>query len=72
MLYTKDCLITTLKKNEEIKGKIDTFKQFRELLLDELNKNFPEEHEAYVKIKQADEQQQQTELAQGENEKKEQ
>ena len=71
-MYTKDCLITTLKKNEEIKGKIDTFKQFREILLDELNKNFPEEHDAYMKIKQADEQQQQADLAQDENETKEQ
>ena len=41
------------------------------MLLDELNKNFPEEHEAYMKIKQADEQQQ-TDLAQAENDKKEQ
>ena len=56
MLYTKDCLVTTLKKNEEIKGKIDGFKQFRDLLLDELNKNFPDEHDAYIKIKQAEEQ----------------
>ncbi len=55
-MYTKDCLVTTLKKNEEIKGKIDEFKQFRELLLSELNNSFPEEHDAYVKIKQAEEQ----------------
>lgn len=42
----------TLKKNEEIKGKIVTFSSFREMLLGELNKNFPEEYEDYVKIRQ--------------------
>jgi hypothetical protein len=41
----------TLKKNEEIKGKIVTFNSFRELLLDEFNKNFPEEYNDYVKIR---------------------
>lgn len=44
----------TLKKNEEIKGKIVTFKTFRDLLLEELNKSFPEEYDAYVKIRQAE------------------
>ena len=42
----------TLKKNEEIKGKIVTFKAFRELLLGELNKNFPDEYEAYTKFRE--------------------
>ncbi len=41
----------TLKKNEEIKGKIVTFNSFRELLLNEFNKNFPNEYEDYVKIR---------------------
>ena len=54
LLYTKDCLMKTLKKNEEIKGKIVTFSSFRELLLDELNKNFPEEYQNYNKIRQPD------------------
>lgn len=40
----------TLKKNEEVKGKIVTFKTFRELLLDEMSRNFPEEHEAYTTL----------------------
>ena len=52
LLYTKDCLLKTLRKNEEIKGKIVTFKTFRELLLEELNKNFPEEYDAYMKNRQ--------------------
>ncbi|CAF0741125.1 unnamed protein product [Brachionus calyciflorus] len=54
LLYTKDCLMKTLKKNEEIKGKIVTIKTFRDLLLEELNKNFPEDYDAYVKIRQAE------------------
>lgn len=53
-MYTKDCLLKTLRKNEEIKGKIVTFKTFRELLLEELNKNFPEEYDAYMKNRQTD------------------
>lgn len=44
----------TLKKNEEIKGKIVTLKTFRDLLLEELNKNFPEDYDAYVRIRQAE------------------
>jgi mediator of RNA polymerase II transcription subunit 10 len=51
LIYTKDCLMKTLQKNEEVKGKIDTFKKFRELLLDEIGKNFPEEYESYTKIR---------------------
>ena len=47
VLYTKDFLMKTLEKNEEIKGKTVTFKTFREELLDELKKNFPEEYDAY-------------------------
>lgn len=41
----------TLVKNEEIKGKIVTFKTFRELLLEELGKSFPEEYDAYMKLR---------------------
>ncbi len=41
----------TLKKNEEIKGKIVTFNSFREMLLSEFNKNFPDEYEDYVKLR---------------------
>lgn len=31
-----------------------TFKTFRELLLEEMNKDFPEEYESYMKIRQSD------------------
>jgi mediator of RNA polymerase II transcription subunit 10 len=48
-LYTKDCLIKTLKKNEEVKGKIVAFDSFRSKLIDELKVKFPHEYEAYVK-----------------------
>jgi hypothetical protein len=54
LLYTKDCLLKTLRKNEEIKGKIVTFKTFRDTILDELNKNFPEEYDAYMKTRQSE------------------
>jgi len=40
LLYTKDCLLKTLRKNEEIKGKIVTFKTFRDTILDEKEKVF--------------------------------
>ena len=52
MLYTKDCLLKTLKKNEEIKGKIVTFKTFRDQLIDELGKNFPDEYKEYSRIRE--------------------
>ncbi len=42
----------TLRKNEEVKGKIVTFKTFREQLLDEMNKTFPEEYQQYMDAKQ--------------------
>lgn len=50
LLYTRDCLMKTLKKNEEVKGKIVTFKTFREMLLDEMSKHFPEEYESYITL----------------------
>jgi len=41
----------TLRKNEEVKGKIVTFKTFREQLLDEMNKTFPEEYQQYMEAR---------------------
>ena len=52
LLYTKDCLMKTLKKNEEIKGKIVTFKSFREQLLEDFSKSFPEEYQEYSRIRE--------------------
>lgn len=54
MLYTKDFLNKTLEKNEEIKGKIVTFNTFRNQLLIELEKNFPNECDLYIKIRKLD------------------
>ena len=51
MLYTKDCLIETLKNNEEIKGKIVDFSDFRKLLLEELEKNFPKDYQVYKRYR---------------------
>lgn len=52
LLYTKDCLIEALKKNEEIKGKIVTFGSFRDLLLNELEKEFQNEFKEYRKYRE--------------------
>ena len=52
LLFTKDCLIETLKKNEEIKGKIVTFGNFHDMLLEELEKNFPKDYQIYRKYRQ--------------------
>ncbi len=42
----------TLKKNEEIKGKIVTFNNFHDSLLSELEKNFPDEFQSYRKLRE--------------------
>ncbi|XP_002732894.1 mediator of RNA polymerase II transcription subunit 10-like [Saccoglossus kowalevskii] len=53
-LYTKDCMEKALAKNEQVKGKIDTFKRFKTLLVNELNKMFPEEIEKYKSLRDID------------------
>jgi mediator of RNA polymerase II transcription subunit 10 len=50
-LYTKDCLMKTLKKNEEVKGKIEIFDDFRSTLLNELGKTFPDEFGVYQTLR---------------------
>lgn len=49
----------TLKKNEEIKGKIVTFKTFREQLLSEMSKSFPDEYKEYTRIREEEKRDQQ-------------
>ena len=49
----------TLKKNEEIKGKIVTFKTFREQLLSEMSKSFPDEYKEYTRIRDEEKREQQ-------------
>ena len=42
----------SLKKNEEVKGKIDTFNSFRDQLMTEFSKAFPEEMVMYKRLKE--------------------
>ncbi|BFZ12957.1 hypothetical protein BsWGS_15996 [Bradybaena similaris] len=51
-LYTKDCLEKALAKNEHVKGKTDSLKRFKAMLLVELSKVFPSEIEMYRALKQ--------------------
>lgn len=50
-LYTKDCIDKALAKNEEVKGKIDSYKRFKSHLLSELSKTFPNEIAKYKAIR---------------------
>ncbi|EDO29867.1 predicted protein [Nematostella vectensis] len=52
-LYTKDCLEKALVKNEQVKGKIDAYKNFKSLLVDELSKVLPKGMKEYNKIKES-------------------
>ncbi len=49
MILSKECLLKTLKKNEEVKGKIEAFNSLHDSLLEELEKSFPHEFHAYRK-----------------------
>lgn len=46
-LYTKEIVETALYKNEETKGKIDSYRKFKNNLLLELQKEFPAEINKY-------------------------
>ncbi|KAL0270914.1 UNVERIFIED_CONTAM: hypothetical protein PYX00_008184 [Menopon gallinae] len=46
-LYTKDCIEKALTKNEQVKGKIDSYRKFKAHLLVELNATFPNEIAKY-------------------------
>ncbi|XP_077993705.1 mediator of RNA polymerase II transcription subunit 10-like [Glandiceps talaboti] len=50
-LYTKDCMEKALAKNEQVKGKIDTFRRFKSQLVHELSKMFPEEMDSYKTLR---------------------
>lgn len=45
--YTKDYMEKALIRNEEIKGKIDYYKRFKRILIEELTKVFPSEMNKY-------------------------
>ncbi|XP_043921334.1 mediator of RNA polymerase II transcription subunit 10 [Protopterus annectens] len=53
-LYTKECLERALAKNEQVKGKIDTLKRFKSLLIQELSKVFPEDMAKYKAVREDD------------------
>merc|ERR1712179_820268 len=46
-LYTKDCMEKAHSKNEEVKGKIDSYRMFKARLLLELTHVFPKEMAVY-------------------------
>lgn len=50
-LYTKDCIEKALTKNEQVKGKIDSYRKFKAHLLVELNGTFPNEITKYRAIR---------------------
>ena len=50
-LYTKDCLQKVKTKNEEIKGKIDAYKDFKNILEEELKKELPQTMDRHGKYK---------------------
>ncbi|XP_059621491.1 mediator of RNA polymerase II transcription subunit 10 [Phlebotomus argentipes] len=50
-LYTKDCIDKARSKNEEVKGKIDSYRKFKANMLLELQKTFPNEMNKYRAIR---------------------
>jgi len=50
-LYTKDCMEKALAKNEQVKGKIDSYRRFKSMLLAELSKAFSPEMAKYRAIR---------------------
>ncbi|KAH7971027.1 hypothetical protein HPB49_005203 [Dermacentor silvarum] len=50
-LFTKDCMEKALTKNEQVKGKIESYRRFKALLLLELSKVFPTEMAKYRAIR---------------------
>lgn len=50
-LYTKDCIEKALAKNEEVKGKIDSYRKFKMNMLMELQNTFPNEMNKYRAIR---------------------
>lgn len=53
-LYTKDCLERALSKNEQVKGKIEVYSQFRQELILDLGKIYPELISHYKLIRKED------------------
>jgi len=49
--YTRDYMERALSKNEEVKGKIDYYKKFKSILIEELTKVFPSEMNKYHTVR---------------------
>jgi len=50
-LYTKDCIEKALMKNESVKGKIDVYRKFRQELMKQLSKIYPEQIGEYKNLR---------------------
>lgn len=50
-IYTKDCIEKALTKNEQVKGKIDSYRKFKSHLLAELSSSFPNEIAKYRAVR---------------------
>jgi len=50
-LYTKDCIEKALMKNESVKGKIDVYRKFRQELIKQLSKIYPEQIGEYKNLR---------------------
>lgn len=46
-LYTKDCIEKALTKNEQVKGQIDSFKELKTQMINELSNTFAVEMDVY-------------------------
>ncbi|XP_012787507.1 mediator of RNA polymerase II transcription subunit 10 [Sorex araneus] len=53
-LFTQECLEQALAKNEQVKGKIDSMKKLKSLLVQELSNVFPEDMAKYRSIRGED------------------
>ncbi|KAL7643725.1 UNVERIFIED_CONTAM: hypothetical protein RMT77_005731 [Armadillidium vulgare] len=53
-LYTKDCMEKALAKNEQVNGRIDSYKRFKALLLVELSHVFGNEINKYRAVREVD------------------
>ncbi|VDP64697.1 unnamed protein product [Schistosoma curassoni] len=50
-LYTRECMEQALAKNEAVRGKLDSLRRFRMLLMSELSRQFPNEMAKYRAVR---------------------
>jgi len=51
-LYTKDCLERALQRNEQVKGKVEVYSQFRDELSKRLGEIYPDLIQHYKETRQ--------------------